>query len=318
MGKDRSQEEPRVADDVRKSIIRAAGGVLWRNGADETIEVGVIHRPRYDDWTFPKGKLSSGESDMDGAVREVLEETGHRVTIGRPLGEVRYMKMQGGTTRPKVVRYWAMHADGGSFSKNREVDELRWVPIGEANDLLTHAHDQELLKRFVSGPALTGTVLLVRHASAGDREKWTGDDRERPLDETGWQHAQELVRLLARFEIQQVVSADFARCVQTVAPFADAVGLPIDEDDLFSENGYPAHEQEAVHLVRKLGESLTTTVVCSQGDVIPDLLSRLAREDHVDLPEPLPKKKGSVWSLTFDGPRLFSAEYFPPPRVGED
>ena len=314
MGKDRSQEESRVADDVRKSIIRAAGGVLWRVGQD-MVEIAVIHRPRYDDWTFPKGKLSSGESDMDGAVREVLEETGYRVTIGRPLGEVRYMKTQGGTTRPKVVRYWAMQADGGSFSKNREVDELRWVSVGEAEGLLSHPHDEELLKRFVSGPALTGTVLFVRHASAGDRDRWEGDDRERPLDDTGWHQAQELVRLLARFEVQQIVSADYRRCVQTVAPFAEAVGVPIDEDDLFSEDGYPAHEQEAIHLVRKLGESLTTTVVCSQGDVIPDLLTRLALEDHVDLPEPLPKKKGSVWVLTFDGPRLFSAEYFPPPRV---
>jgi len=249
---------------------------------------------------------------MDGAVREVLEETGYRVTIGRPLGEVRYMKAQGGTTRPKVVRYWAMQADGGSFTKNREVDELRWASIAEAEGLLTHPHDQELLKRFFSGPALTGTVLLVRHASAGDRESWAGNDRRRPLDESGWQQAQELVRLLARFEAQQIVSADYERCVQTVAPFAEAVGLPIDEDDLFAEDGYPAHEQEAVHLVRKLGESLTTTVVCSQGNVIPDLLKRLAQEDHVDLPSPLPKKKGSVWALTFDGPRLFSAEYFPP------
>ena len=316
MGKDRSQEEPRVADDVRK-IIRAAGGVLWRRGQDDNLEVAVIHRPRYDDWTFPKGKLSAGESDVDGAVREVLEETGYRVTIGRPLGEVRYMKTQGGSTRPKVVRYWAMQADGGLFSENREVDELRWVAIDAAENLLTHAHDQELLKRFVSGPALTGTVLLVRHASAGDRDKWEGDDRQRPLDETGWQQAQELVRLLARFEVQQIVAADYARCVQTVAPFADAVGLPIDEDDLFAEDGYPAHEQEAIHLVRKLGESLTTTVVSSQGDVIPDLLTRLAQEDHVDLPDPLPKKKGSVWVLTFDGPRLFSAEYFPPPRLDD-
>ena len=304
-----------MADEIRESIIRAAGGVLWRNNGEEGLEVALIHRPRYDDWTFPKGKLTPGESDVDGAVREVLEETGYRVTMGRPLGEVRYVKKQRGATRPKVVRYWAMQADGGSFSKSHEVDKLRWVSTAEAEGTLTHPHDQELLKRFVSGPALTGTVLLVRHASAGDRAKWQGDDRERPLDEIGWQQAQELVRLLSRFEVQQIVSADYTRCVQTVAPFADARGFRVDEDDLFSEEGYPAHEQEAIHILRKLGESLTTTVVCSQGDVIPDLLTRLALEDQVDLPDPLPKKKGSVWILTFDGPRLFSTEYFPPPRV---
>lgn len=304
-----------MADEVRESIIRAAGGVLWRNDGEEGLEVAVIHRPRYDDWTFPKGKLTPGESDVDGAVREVLEETGFRVTMGRPLGEVRYVKRQRGASRPKVVRYWAMQAESGSFSKSHEVDKLRWMSTAEAEATLSHPHDHELLKRFVSGPALTGAVLLVRHASAGERAKWEGDDRERPLDEMGWHQAQELVRMLSRFEVQQIVSADYTRCVQTVAPFADARGLRVDEDDLFSEEGYPAHEQEAIHMLRKLGESLTTTVVCSQGDVIPDLLNRLASEDQVDLPAPVPKKKGSVWVLTFDGPRLFSTEYFPPPRL---
>jgi 8-oxo-(d)GTP phosphatase len=316
VGKTRSEEEQKVANGVRPPVIRAAGGVLWRAidraSAVANVEVALIHRPRYDDWSFPKGKLSSGEGDVDGAVREVLEETGFRVRVGRPLGEVRYMKASGGTSRPKVVRYWAMEADGGSFSPNREVDELRWVSLGEAETMLTHDHDHELLRRFVSGPALTGCVLLVRHASAGNRSEWNGDDKRRPLDQDGWGQAEDLVRLLTRFEVEGIVSADFDRCVQTVQPLSEAVGIPIDEDDLFSELGYPAHEEEATHMIRKLGESLSTTVICSQGDVIPDLLERLAAEDNVDLPDPLPKKKGSTWALIFDGPRLFSAEYFPP------
>lgn len=295
-------------------VIRAAGGILWRSGnANSGLEVAVIHRPRYDDWSFPKGKLAPGETDVDGAVREVFEETGCRVRVGRPLGEVRYMKTAAGRSQPKVVRYWAMQAEGGAFTANREVDRLLWVSPAKAQELLTRDHDHELLRRFVSGPALTGSVLLVRHADAGDRSQWQGDDRRRPLDDRGWRQAQELVRLLARFEVEQIVSADFDRCVQTVAPLAEAVGVPIDEDDLFSELGYPAHEQEALHILRKLGETLSTTVVCSQGDVIPDLLRRIAAEDHVDLPDPLPTKKASTWSLTFDGPRLFNAEYFPPP-----
>lgn len=301
---------------MKQDVIRAAGGVLWRtsdkgiNGAN--VEVAVIHRPRYDDWSFPKGKLSPGETDVEGAVREVLEETGCRARVGRPLGEVRYMKTSNGAARPKVVRYWAMEADGGVFTPTREVDEMRWLSPGEAESILTRDHDLELLRRFVSGPALTGCVLLVRHASAGDRSVWEGEDKGRPLDEDGWEQAQDLVRLLTRFEVEGIVSADFDRCVQTVRPLSEAIGLPVDEDDLFSESGYPAHEEEATHMVRKLGESLSTTVICSQGDVIPDLLRRLAAEDHVDLPDPLPKKKGSTWALIFDGPRLFSAEYFPP------
>lgn len=318
MAKDRPTKEPLLAQ--RRQVIRAAGGLLWRPLAGArppltSIEIALIHRPRYDDWSIPKGKLAPGESDLEGAVREVLEETGFRVRIGRPLGEVRYMKTSaGGETRPKVVRYWAMQADGGSFTPNREVDELRWVSPAQAQSLLTHDHDHDLLERFIRGPALYGSVLLVRHASAGSRSAWSGDDRKRPLDELGWFQAQELVRTLSRFNVDEIMSADFTRCRQTVEPLSDAIGIPIVEEPLFSEKGYPAHEDEAEHLLRKLGERLETVVICSQGDVIPDLLTRLSERDQVALTHPPAIKKGGFCALTFDGSRLFSSEYFPPAK----
>jgi 8-oxo-dGTP diphosphatase len=304
-----------MAEAVRP--IRAAGGVLWRATSDNDgqVEVAVIHRPRYDDWSLPKGKLAPGESTIDGAVREVLEETGFRVRVGRPLGEVRYTKSSGGSVRPKVVRYWAMEAEGGSFSPSREVDELRWLDVDSARELLTRDTDVKVLDRFVRGPTLSGYVILVRHGRAGERSKWEGDDRLRPLDELGVRQAEELVRPLSRFEVEEIISADFVRCVQTVLPLSEAIGVPIREEELFSELGYPAHEEEAIHLVRKLGESLSSTVVCSQGDVIPDLLQRLAGIDHVDLPENFNVKKAGVCVLTFDGPRVFEVEFFPPPSV---
>jgi 8-oxo-dGTP pyrophosphatase MutT (NUDIX family) len=304
---------------AREGVIRAAGGVVWRkvdkDTADPGIEVAVIHRPRYDDWTLPKGKLAPNESELEGAVREVAEETGLRVAVGRPLGVVRYMKSTGNTLRPKVVRYWSMRVEGGSFFPNREVDELRWVSLAQAHELLTHAHDRELLERFVRGPAATGCVLLVRHATAGSSSEWTGDDRQRPLDELGWAQAEELVRLLARFEVGRIVSADYLRCTQTVQPLSEAIGIHIEEERPFAEDGYPGNEDHAITLVRDYARSLITTAVCSQGDVIPDLLERLAANDHIDLPTSSNAKKGSVWALFFDGDRLFSGEYFPPPTV---
>ena len=319
MGKARPQKERPLANQ-RRGVIRAAGGVVWRptskHPQDEgAVEIALIHRPRYDDWSIPKGKLAPGESDLEGAVREVLEETGLRVRVGRPLGEVRYMKSSPtGDSRPKVVRYWAMQADSGAFSPNREVDQLRWVTPAEAEGLLTHDHDRDVLARFIRGPALYGAVLLVRHATAGSRAAWSEDDRARPLDEQGWFQAQELVRSLSRFEVDEIIAADFLRCVQTVQPLSEAIGVPIREESLFSEKGYPAHEDEAEHLLRKLGERLETAVVCSQGDVIPDLLDRISQRDQVDLPHPAAIKKGGFCALTFDGPRLFSSEYFPPPK----
>jgi 8-oxo-(d)GTP phosphatase len=309
-----------MAEDIRQNVIRAAGGVLWRVSADDRgepqVEVAVIHRPRYDDWSLPKGKLAPGESEVEGAVREVFEETGYRVQVGRPLGEIRYMKSSGAQMRPKVVRYWSMQADGGAFFPNREVDELRWVSLAEAQQLLTHDHDREILRKFVHGPAITGSVLLVRHASAGSSSGWEGDDRLRPLDDLGWAQSDELIRLLSRFEVEVIVSADYVRCVQTVEPLSEAIGIDIQQEPLFSEAGYPGHEEDALMSIRKYARSLRTTAVCSQGDVIPDLLERLVGEDDFDLPTPVQSKKASVWALFFDGERLFSAEHFPPPRVG--
>ncbi len=309
--------------------IRAAGGVLWREAiterGDPAVEVAIIHRPRYDDWTLPKGKLAAGEAEIDGAIREVLEETGYHVRLGRPLGETRYFKESGGYLRPKVVRWWAMEAIGGAFTPMREVDRLEWVSLAEAHERLSRETDRELLERFVRGPAPSRVVLLVRHGSAGSRANWVGDDRVRPLDECGRLQADELIRLLAHFDPTGIESADFVRCRQTMEPLAEALGLPVRDEPLVSELGYPGRENETLHHLRTAGGAHGTTVICSQGDVIPDLVRRLAAEDAVDLPGNGGKngigkngtKKASTWALTFQGERLVSAEYFPPPRIEE-
>jgi 8-oxo-dGTP diphosphatase len=113
------------------------------------VEVALVHRPRYDDWSLPKGKLAAGESEIDGAVREVLEETGFHARVGRSLGETRYLKEQDRVMRPKVVRWWAMEATNGAFVPTREVDDLRWLDPAEARGMLTRPTDRQLLDRFI-------------------------------------------------------------------------------------------------------------------------------------------------------------------------
>lgn len=302
--------------------IRAAGGVLWRPASAEdgspTVTVAVIHRPRYDDWSLPKGKLAPGEPALDGAVREVLEETGYRVRVGRPLGETRYVKQSGEEERLKIVRWWAMEAEAGAFSPSREVDELRWLPLGEAEALLTRDSDRTTLEAFARGPAPTRTVLLVRHARAGNRRAWSGDDLLRPLDRCGRAQAEDLVRTLARFEVEEIFSADLDRCIQSVEPLADALALPIRLEPLLSEIGYPGREAEAMAFVRALGAPDRDAVACSQGEVIPDLLQRLATEDASLLEAPVRAAKGSTWALSLDAEdRLVAADYLPPPTPEE-
>jgi 8-oxo-dGTP diphosphatase len=307
---------------VSKAPIQAAGGVVWRAGdhrQGSEVEVAVIHRPRYDDWSLPKGKLAPGESHLEGAIREVHEETGYRVQPGRSLGEVRYLKDSGGVPREKVVHYWSMKAIGGAFSPNREVDELRWLPIDDAREQITRTLDREVLERFAQRPAMTGSVLLLRHASAGSRAKWEGDDdRERPLDELGEDQAAELVRLLSRFEVDEIVSAGYARCVQTVEPLSESIGVGVKQTHVLSEEGFAGHEQEGVQLLRTLGRPGRAAVVCSQGGVIDELVERLATADEVEVEPPFHLKKGGVWALSFDDHQLVDAERLPPPLTDSD
>jgi 8-oxo-dGTP diphosphatase len=126
-------------------IVRAAGGVVWRPAESGGVEVALVHRPAYDDWSFPKGKLHPGEDEATAAIREVEEETGLRCRLARDLGVSTYRDSRG---RAKTVRYWAMTPADGELAAAHEVDEARWVPLGDAPDLLTYERDRELLERF--------------------------------------------------------------------------------------------------------------------------------------------------------------------------
>ena len=127
--------------------VRAAGGVVWRNAPGGT-EVLLIHRPKYDDWSFPKGKADPGEDDLACALREVREETGLTCEPTSPLGRSEYVTRGG---KPKVVRYWAMRPVRGEFAPNVEVDEVRWTPVRHAAAHLTYAREAEIVSAFEDG-----------------------------------------------------------------------------------------------------------------------------------------------------------------------
>ena len=122
--------------------VRAAGGAVVRRG-EHTLEVLLVHRPKYDDWTLPKGKAEPGESDEECARREVEEETGLRCTLGRELATIRYTDRFG---RPKYARYWEMEPIGGTFSPHEEVDEIRWMRLDDAKRMLSYPRDAEVLR----------------------------------------------------------------------------------------------------------------------------------------------------------------------------
>ncbi len=264
----------------------SAGAVVWRRGASG-VEVCLVHRPRYDDWTLPKGTVKSGEHVLAAAVREVAEETGYHVTLGPPMPAQRYLV--GG--RPKIVHYWSAHAaaDRGPWRPTREVDEAVFVPVADALRRLSYASDAGLVTLLPADPAPTCPLVVLRHTEAVGRDVWRRPDNERPLTAAGAIAARRLVPPLGALGLTQVVSSDAVRCTDTVRPYAAHHGLGITVEPALSEEGYRAEPGRLPGLVHKLVATGEPTVVCSHRPALPDLVTVAVADAAVTVPaEPLP------------------------------
>jgi 8-oxo-dGTP pyrophosphatase MutT (NUDIX family)/phosphohistidine phosphatase SixA len=275
--------------------IRAAGGVVTRREPDGP-RVALVHRPRHDDWSLPKGKLRRGEHPVVAARREVWEETGVRAFVGARLPTVSYQVQLGlgdeARLVDKVVDFWVMRSvNGVPFVPGDETDELAWLTTAEAQELATYERDVMVLGAFADLPPLRDPVVLVRHARAGVPERWSGPDDMRPLDRAGAARAAAFVETLACFGPVRLVSATPLRCVQTLAPLAAAVGLEVEVDIAFDEN---ADVTAAADRVRDLGRGAGAAVICSQGKLIPPLLAALAGGE----PASYSTAKGAGWVLS--------------------
>jgi 8-oxo-dGTP diphosphatase len=246
--------------------VEAAGGVLWR-GDQAQPEVALVHRPRYDDWSLPKGKLDPGEHPLLAGLREIEEETGFAARPGRRLGSIRYDVTEG----RKRVRYWACEASGGGFRANREVDELWWAPVAAARERLDPDRDRPVLDAFAADTRRTRALALVRHASAGDRHRFPGKDAERPLDSEGRDRARTVAWLLSAYDVRRAGTADVARCRETLAPFASSDGVEVATLPATTAGVFDDDPDAGLQQVLTLLDGVGGAAWCGQREVIPDL-----------------------------------------------
>lgn len=288
-------------------LIRAAGGVVLRPTKKGRLKILVTHRPRYDDWSLPKGKADPEETPEQTAIREVLEETGYHCRIIAPLGKTRY-GVNGGT---KEVAWFAMRPlpDSPGFSVNAEVDGIKWLTRKKVAAHLDYERDRELVTETdLNKLAKTGTLFLVRHSAAGDRSKWKGNDGKRPLTKSGVRQAAAIAQRLAPRGIERILSSPYDRCTLTVQPLSKLTGAPIEVTEALAE-------EPDLDVTWEIVESLIgyNAVVCSHGDVIPAIINRMMWAG-LSIESRLYCSKASTWEVEVDGGKFTTGTYVPPPE----
>ena len=266
--------------------IYAAGAVLWREVSGQLL-VAVIHRARYDDWSFPKGKQDPGECLPETAVREIREETGLKIKLGVRLKVVRYTV---GENIPKEVHYWAARVSDSALAKSKfepseEVAEVTWKTPEDARRVLTYEFDQQILDEvmalYVQKSLRTKPVIILRHAKATPRADWKGgkglDDGHRPLLPAGALQANALVPLLGAFAPQRLVTSTWVRCKTTLAPYAKRRKIKLIERSQLSELGNKNGPQRTEKVIQDLIEDGRSVAICTHRPALPTIIDVISQ-----------------------------------------
>lgn len=267
-----------------------AGGVVWGR-RDGDITVALVE----DSDRLPRGEVHAGELALSRAHAAVAAIAGQAPVLGARLPRQR----SGG----RRIDYWEMLVQP-------DAPGLRWFTLADAMDRLENAADRAAVRRFGAIPRPDSTILLVRHGLAGHKTRWPGPDELRPLDLVGAAQAQRLGEFLPYWQPRRVISAEKVRCVQTVEPLAAALSVPIEREEVLTEEFNAGDLFPALGRIDQLVAERSTTVICSQGGVIPTAVASLHASSGLPLPA-IRAKKGSTWVLQFAAGLLVHADYYP-------
>ena len=292
--------------------IEGAGAVLWQAIDDAEVKIAIIHRPRYDDWSLPKGGVDAGESHIQAAFREVLEETGVKAIFGPEIGTVDY-EVNGVT---KEVRYWLAEADqfNAATPNPEEVDVIEWVSISDAINKLSNSDDREIVRMAEEFGFGSTPLVLLRHAKALKRDQWDGDDGDRPLEHVGQIQAAKIPAIYAPYAIEKIYSSDAIRCVQTIEAMAAEYGItPIYSSEI-SEFGFERDSEKALDYALSVMLSDKPSVMCSHNPVLPKLVKKLiGKKNFKRLSAEL--KPGDSFVLHHRSGEVIAVDWTPAPKV---
>jgi 8-oxo-dGTP diphosphatase len=266
-----------MSKEVKAPLIQAAGAVLWRRASNADLEIAIVHRPRYDDWSLPKGKVEPGESHIAAGYREIQEETGYESIFGPEIGTVVY-KLEGA---PKEVRFWAAAATIQTGKPDpKEVDQVEWVSPKKAKEKLTNKDDRTIVDFFLDFGADTFPIILLRHAKALKRTDWDGDDGDRPLDNRGQLQAKRLLPIYMPYNVPEIHTSDAQRCIETIDFLARSlIKVPIFSSDL-SEYGFEMDRDAPLDYVQDLMDRGVPAIVCSHNPIIPKVVKKLVGKKY--------------------------------------
>ena len=293
------------------SII-AAGGVVWRYDIEGEVEILLVHRPRYDDWSLPKGKVEEGEALISCAYREILEETGLSIKLGPYIGSIQYHVVDG----LKEVSYWSasLLEDKSAFHANEEVDQIVWLDFESAKFRATRESDREIIERFSESPYDSSALIMLRHAKALERTEWHGEDEDRPLQIVGQQQAKRMLSLYQVFGLDEIHTSDAVRCLDTVAQMAKSLGITPTITSAVSEYTYKKNKDKAIDYAKDLIKRNKQVVLCSHNPVLPRMMEKLTKKIDFDYPDNklLP---GEAWVLFHDKKEVLQIDRMAAPAV---
>ena len=291
--------------------ILAAGAVVWRRDSNDEIEVALVHRTKYNDWSMPKGKAEENESLVACAYREVVEETGLSVRFGPRIGEVNY-PVDGVN---KSVTYWSARLLGvqGDFDKN-EIDEVRWVKPTEAIEMLDRTLEKEVIDKFLALELDTKPLILLRHAKAIERQEWAGDDTDRPLSSLGERQAKRLLSNFLPYAVEEIHSSSAVRCYETITPLARGLSVDFFFTDSLTEEAFSKNQERPIKYVHRLLVNDYTTMVCSHNPILPRIVSSFVDKFGVAVEE-TKLEPGDAWIAHHVEREVVAIDFLPAPKV---